>query len=413
METTRPIVSGGAIVGAILTGLILVSQMQSVFAIDTGTGFSDVPKTNPYYTEIMFLQAKGIISGYPDGTFKPNRIVNRAEALKIILGASKIQGQPAIDSGSNADFKDVKDWNAWYYPYLNKATALGIISGYPDGTFKPEQTVNLVENLKMLIKAGNVDVSHVAVPENPYTDAFTNQWYTQYVQYGKNLEWLIPDSQNSIFPNQGMTRGKLAQLIYNALQIDNVNKRAVVIIYKNVYDALKPEVDNFQNDVFANLGIKVDVIQLQNSITYTPLDIRNLLIKECQPDSSGCLNLGGAVFVGDIPYALYEQPFDSNHLAPFMYFYEDLDASFKQNNLGHYYGYDSYGAHGGPEIYTGWIKSTFPATDLNNHINQLRAYFQKHHNFSLNKPCPQSGRYRLYMSHIQALIIICPFLILD
>lgn len=168
-----------------------------------------------------------------------------------------------------------------------------------------------------------------------------------------------------------------------------LNKRAVVIVYKNVYDALKLDIDNFQNDVFVSLGVKIDIIQLQDSLSYTSLDIRNLLITECQPDGiNGCANLEGAVLVGDIPYALYEQPYDSNHLAPFMYFYEDLDASFKQNNLEHYYGYDGYGAHGGPEIYSGWIRSTFPATDLNNHINELRAYFQKHHNFFTKQSVP-------------------------
>ncbi|MFA4953914.1 MAG: hypothetical protein WC641_01215 [Patescibacteria group bacterium] len=167
------------------------------------------------------------------------------------------------------------------------------------------------------------------------------------------------------------------------------NKRAVVIIYKNVYDALKPEIDNFQKDVSANLGVGINIIQLQDSSSYMPLDIRNLLIKECQLDGvNGCHDLEGAVLVGDIPYALYEQVYDSNHLAPFMYFYEDLDASFKQNNLGHYYGYDGYGAHGGPEIYTGWIRSTFPSTDFNNHINELRAYFQKHHNFFTKQSVP-------------------------
>ncbi len=171
--------------------------------------------------------------------------------------------------------------------------------------------------------------------------------------------------------------------------INQVNKRAVVIVYKNVYDAVRQEIDNFQNDVFANLGVKIDIIQLQDSLSYTPLDIRNLLIKECQLDGiNSCSNLEGAVLVGDIPYTLYEQPYAGGHQAPFMYFYEDLDANFKQNNLGHYYGYDSYGTHEGPEIYTGWIRSTFPATDSNNHINQLRAYFQKHHNFFTKQSVP-------------------------
>ena len=170
---------------------------------------------------------------------------------------------------------------------------------------------------------------------------------------------------------------------------NEANKRAVVIVYKNVYDSLKTDIDNFQKDVVTNLGVEIKIIQLQDSLSSTPLDIRNLLINECQLDGgNGCSNLEGAVLVGDIPYALYEQVYDSNNLAPFMYFYEDLDASFKQNDSGHYYGYDGYGAHEGPEIYTGWIRSTFPSTDFNNHINQLRAYFQKHHNFFTKQSVP-------------------------
>lgn len=173
--------------------------------------------------------------------------------------------------------------------------------------------------------------------------------------------------------------------------MNKVNKRAVVIVYKNVYDSLKPDIDNFQKDVATNLGVEINIIQLQDSLSSSPLDIRNLLIKECQLDGrNGCLNFEGAVLVGDIPYALYEQVYDNNNLAPFMYFYEDLDASFKQNDLGHYYGYDGYGAHEGPEIYTAWIRSTFSSTDFNNHINELRAYFQKHHSFFTKQSMPSN-----------------------
>ena len=138
------------------------------------------------------------------------------------------------------------------------------------------------------------------------------------------------------------TRGavKCFQRKYNFTSIPSsghkANKRAVVIIYKNVYDALRPEMDNFQKDVADNLGVGINIIQLQNSLAYTPLDIRNLLIKECKLDGkNGCPNLEGAVLVGDIPYAWYAQPHAAGEQAPFMYFYEDLDAGFKQNNSGH------------------------------------------------------------------------------
>ncbi len=99
-----------------------------------------------------------------------------------------------------------------------KAVQLNIVQGYPDGTFKPTQTVNLAENLKMLINTQKIDISGIQVTENPYADAIASEWYAKYVQYAKNKNWLSADSANKIYPAQGMTRGKLAQLIYNSFQ---------------------------------------------------------------------------------------------------------------------------------------------------------------------------------------------------
>ncbi len=195
-------------------GVILLACLSAAIGVAQAMDFSDVPPSHPNYTAIMDLKEKGTISGYPDGTFKPDQVVNRVEALKIILlGAAVV----VPNNTGTGGFSDTLP-NEWYAKYLLKAKELGVVSGYPDGTFKPTQTVNLVENLKMLIETRNINMSAVFVAENPFADAFKDQWYAKYVQYAKDHQWISGDSQNKIYPSQGMTRGKLAQLIYNSMQ---------------------------------------------------------------------------------------------------------------------------------------------------------------------------------------------------
>ena len=199
-----------------LTLALLVLGGLSANAMTMQTsGFGDVPSTHVNYKAIMDLKTKGIISGYPDGTFKPDQVVNRVEALKIILGAAKISSE---SSSKIAKFSDV-DVSQWYGPYLNKAVELAVVAGYPDGTFKPTQTVNLVENLKILINALGVDVSTIEVSSNPYGDAPKDQWYATYLQYAKNAHLIDADASNDIQPAQGMTRGKLSEVAYRLLYI--------------------------------------------------------------------------------------------------------------------------------------------------------------------------------------------------
>lgn len=195
-------------------GAFAIAGLMFSVALAETTGFSDVPSSHPNYSAIMDLKTKGIISGYPDGTFKPEQVVNRVEALKIILLGSSVT---VPDASGTAEFSDTSA-NEWYAKYLIKAKSLQIVGGYPDGTFKPTQTVNLVENLKMLINTKGISLANITVNENPYTDAMKDQWYAKYVQYAKNMQWLTPDSKNMIFPSQGMTRAKLAQLLYNSMK---------------------------------------------------------------------------------------------------------------------------------------------------------------------------------------------------
>ncbi len=199
-----------------LTATLFALPQLSFASASTASGFSDVLSSNPNFTAIMGLKDRGIISGYPDGTFKPDQVVNRAEALKIILLGS---GIVVPDTTGTGGFIDTQA-DAWYAKFILKAKALAIVEGYSDGTFKPDQTVNLAENLKILLLANKVDTSIITVNADPYADAPKGDWFAGYLQYAKDHSLIDADAQNKVYPAQGMTRGKLAETMYRLILLN-------------------------------------------------------------------------------------------------------------------------------------------------------------------------------------------------
>lgn len=107
--------------------------------------------------EIQYMMDKNIVSGYPDGNFKPDKQITRAEFVKII---NYIFGYLEKDS---ILFTDVKEGD-WFYEEVAKAVRAGYISGYEDGTMKPNNPITRQEVSKVMgmvlvwMKAGNLQM---------------------------------------------------------------------------------------------------------------------------------------------------------------------------------------------------------------------------------------------------------------
>jgi hypothetical protein len=95
------------------------------------------------------LMALDIISGFPDGTYKPDEPVTRAQFAKIIVSALGV-GEAANYAAGATKFADVPA-DHWATGYINVAVDMGVIAGYPDGTFKPENQVTFAEAIKMIV----------------------------------------------------------------------------------------------------------------------------------------------------------------------------------------------------------------------------------------------------------------------
>lgn len=101
--------------------------------------FSDVtPSTTIFYTEIMWAREKGIVTGYADGTFRPQATVNR-DAMTAFLYRSA--GSPAYTPPSSSPFTDVTPQSSIFYREIMWARSQGITTGYPDGTFRDLQPI--------------------------------------------------------------------------------------------------------------------------------------------------------------------------------------------------------------------------------------------------------------------------------
>ncbi|MDD5103442.1 MAG: S-layer homology domain-containing protein [Candidatus Peribacteraceae bacterium] len=163
--------------------------------------FSDVSSSHPYAQAIQWGKESGVLSGYPDGTFGPDRTVNRAEFLKIVLGA---KGSDVTSVSDPTGFQDV-DENAWYTPYIRYGKQQGIVQGYPDGSFKPEQPVNFAEALKM---------AYVALEISGDVSA-SGAWYEPYLSHAKSNQVLF---SNNVNVGTGMSRKDVVWIVWRLLE---------------------------------------------------------------------------------------------------------------------------------------------------------------------------------------------------
>ncbi len=178
-------------------------MMQSVL-------FSDVAGSSDIASALQFLKDHDVVGGYPDGSFKPGNVVSRVEALKFILKGTNKQ----IQTVGRLPFKDT-DSNQWYANYVATAYNSSIVGGYPDLTFKPANTVNRAEFLKMLLLAMNVKLD-TNVTQDVFTDVPKDSWYAPYVKYAKDKN-LIDSGSNKFNPEEGMTRSEVAEVIYRTI----------------------------------------------------------------------------------------------------------------------------------------------------------------------------------------------------
>ena len=182
--------------------------------------FTDVPATRPDFAAIEALKEANIIQGYPDGTFQPDKIVSRVEAVTLIPRplASAVQMESAKGISRYTDVP--KD--AWYAMYVELARdKFGMIDGPPQTTaFSPSSPVNKAQFLKLLLRAYGVDPSrNYGEITTPIASdvAKSADWFYPYVRYAITASMEVMEKENVINPGKPLTRGEIARLLHDFL----------------------------------------------------------------------------------------------------------------------------------------------------------------------------------------------------
>ncbi|MGG2199889.1 DUF4073 domain-containing protein [Paenibacillus validus] len=108
-----------------------------------------------HWAEVMIQEtaAKGIVSGYDDGSFKPDQFITRAEFTVMLMRALAPE---AADPNSGVSFTDSDKIGIWAQRYVSEAARLHVVSGYADGTFRPDEDVTRAEMTAMIIRASKI-----------------------------------------------------------------------------------------------------------------------------------------------------------------------------------------------------------------------------------------------------------------
>lgn len=152
--------------------LPLFAAVLSIASAPTAfASFSDIPSYHLYGDAIEYAADAGLAKGYPDGTFRPDQTVNRAEFFTLVERFFLEDAQPASPKPS---FKDTNG-TEWFFPAVEKSYGLKLIGGYPDGSLKPEKMVTFAEASKVLVRLAQPDLAEGSIWFEPFVRALQDQ----------------------------------------------------------------------------------------------------------------------------------------------------------------------------------------------------------------------------------------------
>lgn len=203
----------------ILTWLLAVGMLASLLTVPAGaanaTRFSDVAD-NYTATAIETLRLMGVLDGYSDGTFRPNAALTRAQFCKMAVYA--MDGSSELGRYSTVTiFPDVKP-SFWASSYINMAAKKGVIAGFADGKFKPNQTVTAGQAVTILMRGlGYKDENMGGV------------WPQGYMAEAKTCGLLKSTGITSAY--SALTRGQAAKLFLNLFEAKRGTGEGAVVLF--------------------------------------------------------------------------------------------------------------------------------------------------------------------------------------
>ncbi len=190
------------LVALLAAAMVLSVTPMSDAATVAGPPFSDVTASTSYATAINALAATGVLNGFGNGLFQPSDPLTRAQFTKIVVAMAGKSSLATSLMASQPHFTDAASIPSWAWGWVNAAVAMGIIQGYPDGTYRAANNVTHAEAIAMLTRM---------LGDN---GTVTGTWPDNYMLAGYNLG--IVNGLPAISANTPTLRDEIAQMSYNA-----------------------------------------------------------------------------------------------------------------------------------------------------------------------------------------------------
>ncbi|MFH1542453.1 MAG: PorV/PorQ family protein [bacterium] len=171
--------------------------------------FADIPDGYWAKNPIESIGTVGLVSGYPDGTFKPEQALTRAELATLLV---KAKGIELSEGRATQVFPDVSP-DFWAAKYIETAAKIGLIAGYEeDGTFRPNRKVSKAEGIAIMVRFDNLKYPEELV-EKPYWDVETNFWAAKSIQAAKDAGMLKFVEDNRLDPKGVLVRAEAVDML--------------------------------------------------------------------------------------------------------------------------------------------------------------------------------------------------------
>lgn len=212
-RTPRQVQSGYSRYFEYVYGFTLQSVLDPVFW-QNPMPFPDVSASDYYAQAIRDLVIAGTIEGYPDGFFRPDNPMNRAEFFKVAL--FEFLSSDKITINEYKQFIDSSDKD-WHYQYIQLASQMGIAEGDEVGRFHPDQTISRIEALKTLFKIFDVKIDEQQPTADgeevkkfalPFSDIASDSEYYDLIRMA-SAKGLLDNAGTTFNPTKPVTRAEI------------------------------------------------------------------------------------------------------------------------------------------------------------------------------------------------------------
>ncbi|MGE5391826.1 MAG: S-layer homology domain-containing protein [Deltaproteobacteria bacterium] len=236
--------------------------------------YSDVKADDPNRVFINYTYHQGLITGFPDGKFHPDDGITRAQAAVIMVKAAGLQ----VPAEAASSFMDVPA-SHWATKYISAATEAGYLKGFPDGTFRPDEKLTRAQGISLIMRLCSLsDRAELPVLK----DVSPEYWAAHDIGTAITLEMIgLSADKQYVYPQADMTRAVLARSLAILLTTDPGRNQTALV---GTISEIKGEIKLVRGEETRLLTGDADIIK-GDSITAGP----DSHAKISYPDGSSAL----------------------------------------------------------------------------------------------------------------------------